>query len=125
VEFAIVAPLFVSLLFGAIEFGLIIYTQGMLAHASREGARFGVIYATPRRTQSEIQAVVQNYLNKVNLTSTATVTVTGAGGASGAPLSVGIDYTYQFFVLPKDINNLLGGKMANLNLAANAVMLME
>lgn len=125
VEFAVIAPLFIALLFAIVEFGMILYTKGMITHASREGARYGVVYCNPRRTVAEIQAVVQNYLNQCNLTSTATVTVNGAGGASGSPLTVTVAYTYQFFMLPKDINNYLAGRMANLNLTAATVMRME
>ncbi len=126
VEFAVLAPLFVALLFAIVEFGLILYTKSMLAHATREGARFGVVYTTPRRTSGEIEAVVQNFLNQTGLTSTATVTVTGAGGASGSSLDVLVNYTYNFFVLPKDMNKFFGGSMSNtLNLKADTVMNME
>jgi len=126
VEFAVLAPLFVALLFAIVEFGLILYTKNMLAHASREGARFGVVYCTPRRTDEEIKAVVQNFLNKYGLTSTATVTVTGAGGASGSSLDVLVNYTYNFFVLPADMNTFFGGSMSNtLNLTAETIMHME
>ena len=124
VEFAVIAPLFIALLFAVVEFGLIIYTKGMLAHASREGARYGVIYGTPKRTMSEIQTVVQDYLNQVGLTSTAIVNVAGAGGASGATLNVTVNYTYQFFVLPSSIPSYLA-KMPDLNLTSSALMQME
>lgn len=126
VEFAIIAPLFISLLFAIVEFGLIIYTKGMMTHASREGARFGVVYATPRKTVSEIQTVVQNYLNQMGLTSTATVAVTYPDGDSnsGNRLRVQLNYTYQFFVLPSNITKFLG-KMSDLNLTATADMRME
>ncbi|MBI4642331.1 MAG: pilus assembly protein [Deltaproteobacteria bacterium] len=126
VEFAIIAPLFISLLFAIVEFGLIIYTKGMMAHASREGGRFGVVYGIPRKTVSEIQAVVQNYLNQMGLTSTATVAVTYPDGNSdsGSRLRVDINYTYHYFVLPSNINQFLG-KMSDLNLTATAEMRME
>ena len=125
VEFAIIAPLFIAMLFAIVEFGLIIYAKGMLTHASREGARFGVIYAEPKRTQTEIQAKVREYLDQVGLTSDATVEVIGAGGLSKANLSVTVRYTYQFFVLPRNINDYLAGRMPDLNLTATSVMQME
>lgn len=40
VEFAVVAPVFVALLFGLIELGRAFETQNMLEVAAREGARF-------------------------------------------------------------------------------------
>ena len=125
VEFAIMAPLFIALLFAIVEFGMILYTKSMLAHASREGARFGVVYSVPRRTAGEIQGVVQNFLDRCDLTSTAAVTVYGAGGTSWNNLEVRINYTYHFFVLPQNINHYVFGKMADLNLTAKTVMRME
>lgn len=126
VEFAILAPLFVALLFAIIEFGMILYTKSMLAHASREGARFGVIYSNPRHTSGEIQTVVRNFLNTSGLTNAAAVNVTGAGGASEATLTVAVTYNYQFLVLPQDMNRFMGGTMPlTLNLAASTAMRME
>jgi Flp pilus assembly protein TadG len=127
VEFAVIAPLFISLLFAIVEFGLIIYTKGMLTHASREGARYGVIYGNPRRTVSEINTVVQNYLNDVGLTSTAVVSVTYPDGNnnSGSRLKVQVDYTYHYLVLPNNIAAFFSGKMPDLNLQATAEMRME
>jgi hypothetical protein len=42
VEFAVVLPLLVLLLFGSIEFGLLLYNQEVITNASREGARAGI-----------------------------------------------------------------------------------
>ena len=126
VEFAILAPIFIGLLFAIVEFGLILYTQSMLAHASREGARYGVVFCTPRRTTTEIRAVVQDYLNNCGLISTADVQVTGAGGASGNNLQILVDYNYQYFVLSRILNSFSGSSMASsIDLQANTVMIME
>jgi Flp pilus assembly protein TadG len=121
VEFSLLAPLFVVLLFGLVEFGLSIYSKGVLANASREGARFGVVYTTPRKTNTEVQSRVQDYLTKSGFTNTATINVTGAGGASGSALTVAVTYPYTFQVLPNFVSSLAG----TLNLTANTVMLME
>lgn len=121
VEFAILAPLFVVLLFGVLEFGLAVYNKGVVTNASREGARFGVIYSTPPKTAGDITAKVQEYLTKSGFTDTASINVTGAQGASGSPLSVTVTYPYNFQVLP----NFVCGLAGPLNLTANTVMLME
>jgi Flp pilus assembly protein TadG len=121
VEFAIIAPLFAMLLFGLVEFGLAMYEKGVVTNASREGARFGVVYSTPRKTQAEIVTKVQEYLTKSGFTTPATINVTGAQGASGNPLSVTVTYPYNFQVLP----NFVAGLTGSMNLNANTVMLME
>jgi Flp pilus assembly protein TadG len=71
VEFAIVLPLLLVILFGIVEFGLLLYDQAMITNASREGARSGVVYRFNYGTspgyydplsQSEVQDVVNAYL---------------------------------------------------------------
>lgn len=121
VEFSLLAPLFVVLLFGLVEFGLSIYSKGVLTNASREGARFGVVYTTPRKTTDEIKSKVQDYLNKSGFTDTPTINVTGAEGSSGTPLTVTVTYPYTFQVLPQFVCSFTG----SLNLTSNTVMLME
>ena len=120
-EFAILAPLFVVLLFGLVEFGLAMYSKGMITNASREGARFGVVYSTPRKTEAEIEAKVREYLAQAGFLDTAVIDAPGAQGASGAPLTVSVTYPYNFQVLPNFVTGLTG----SLNLTANTVMLME
>jgi len=121
VEFALLVPLFVVLLFGLVEFGLAMYSKGIMTNASREGARFGVVYATPRKTDAEIIAKVQEYLVNAGLMDSVDINVTGAQGSSGTPLSVSLTYPYSFQVLPNFVSGLAGP----LNLTANTVMLME
>jgi Flp pilus assembly protein TadG len=121
VEFSVLAPLFVVLLFGLVEFGLSIYSKGVISNASREGARFGVVFSTPRKTTGEITAKVQEFLTKSGFTDTANINVTGAQGASGSPLSVTVAYPYNFQVLPAFVSGLAG----TVNLTSNTVMLME
>ena len=43
IEFAIIFPLLVLLVMGAIEFGLLCYNKQVIINASREGARTGII----------------------------------------------------------------------------------
>jgi Flp pilus assembly protein TadG len=121
VEFAVLAPVFVVLLFGLVEFGMSIYSKEVIGNASREGARFGVVYTTPRKTTTEIRTKVQDYLTKSGFTGTATISVTGAGGASGSSLTVAVTYPYSFQVLPSFVSGLTG----TINLTANSIMLME
>jgi Flp pilus assembly protein TadG len=121
VEFSVLAPLFVVLLFSLVEFGMSVYSKEVITNASREGARLGVVYATPRKTTSDIKTAVQGYLTKSGFTATPTIAVTGAGGASGSQLTVNITYPYTFQVLPHFVSSLTG----TLNLNAKTIMLME
>ena len=71
VEFAIVAPLLVLLIFGIIEVGRLVMVQQILTNASREGARRAVL---EHATAAEVQTVADNYLSNSSI-SGATVTV--------------------------------------------------
>ncbi len=121
IELALVLPLFLVLLFGIVEFGLILYAQGILTNASREGARYGVVYSTPRKSAAQIETWVRDYLRDAGFTESVTVAVTGAGGNLGDPLDVRVDYTYHFLLLPQFVASL----GANLNLRAETVMRLE
>ncbi|OXI26849.1 pilus assembly protein TadE [Burkholderia sp. AU16482] len=123
VEFALVLPLLLLILFGIVEFGLVMFDQAVITNASREGARAGIVLKTPKATITEIQNVALNYCNSHLITlgsaSTPTVTVpSGQGGGFGTPLTVTV--TYKF-------NGLALGSMFNpisklLTLTATTVM---
>jgi len=49
VEFAIILPLLVVFLFGIIEFSLMFYDKAVITNASREGARYGILFAPAPR----------------------------------------------------------------------------
>lgn len=61
VEFAIVFPLLILLLFGIIEFGLYMFNRQVITNACREGARFGVVSRVPRYNNAQIQQEVLDY----------------------------------------------------------------
>ena len=113
IEFAIVLPVLVSLIFGSIEFSLLLYNQQIITNASREGARFGILMATPRNSANQIRATVENYcgghLVSFGADIPPSVDVTGAGGNSGDDLTVRVTHNYDFLVLsnlgfgPKDL----------------------
>lgn len=122
VEFALVLPLLLMILFGVIEFGLVLYNQEVITNASREGARFGIVIGSPRPATGAIQGVVNDYLTNAGLNAgNATVGVAGAQGASGNDLTVAVLYPYDFLVLP----NFVASLGSTLNLSATTVMKLE
>jgi len=148
VEFAIVLPLVLLLIFGIIEFGLLIYNKQILTNACREGGRAGVQQAAPpgvtqspnRYDVGQIQTVVQNYCsanlvtfgNSVNPlkflspVSSAYVDYCPVFASPPAKLQVKISYDYQFLVLPNIITGLFSGNMNNtITLIADTIMTCE
>jgi Flp pilus assembly protein TadG len=98
VEFALVLPIFLLLVFAIIEFSLALLDKAVITNASREAARAGIVLKVPKLTATEIQAVATGYcagsLITFGSTSAATVAVTGAQGNFGTPLSVTVTYNY-------------------------------
>jgi Flp pilus assembly protein TadG len=126
VEFAIVLPVLVLLLVGTMEFSILLYDQAMITNASREGARAGIVFHPNRLSDAEIKAVVDNYCAGHLITFGAapgpTTNISRAGsGSVGDPLTVTVNYQYDFLVLPNFMSSLAGG----INLAGQTVMRME
>ena len=71
VEFALILPVFLLMLFGAIEFGRAYYTVHLLTNAAREGARTG---ALPDKVESDVQGAVNDFLNGAALSGSWTTT---------------------------------------------------
>ena len=111
VEFAIILPVLLMLVFGIIEFGLLLFNRQIITNASREGARAGIVQS-PKLTGPEIQTIVDNYCTNRLVTFGTPVnpvtTVTGAGGGFSSDLTVQVQYTYTFLVLPNFMSGLLG-----------------
>jgi Flp pilus assembly protein TadG len=87
VEFAVVAPVFIMLIFGMVEFGRMVMVQQVLTNAAREGARLAVLDGA---TTTSVQTAVNSYLAS-GAVSGATVTVTPnppTSAAFGAPVTV-------------------------------------
>lgn len=132
VEFALVLPILVLIVFGIIEFSLVLYDKAMITNASREGARAGIVFRTDPGSgnysplpDSEIANIVNQYLSNYLITfvgpTNATTTVTRNGSGVGSELRVSVGYIYNFLVLPNFITNLTGG----INLSSDTVMRME
>lgn len=126
VELALVLPLLLMLVFGIIEFGLLLFNQQVITNASREGARFGIVQAIPRKTTDEVTAVVAAYtadhLVTFGTQAPPVVAMDNSGGTSFQDeLKVTVTYDYDFLVLPNFVTALAGTK----TLGAETVMLYE
>ena len=111
VEFAILAPVFLLLVFGIMDFGHAYYMKQMVSNASREGARYGARYTTntggthliPSAFSPGITTwVTSKYSSVLPADANLTVTPGGAGytsGTAGADLSVSVTATKHWWVL--------------------------
>lgn len=86
-EFAMVAGLFFTLIFGIIEFGRMLYTHNALADATRRGARYAVLHQS-----ADVAAVKNEVVYGRNIDA--------EGNPTGPPLIAGltpamVDVTYE------------------------------
>lgn len=113
VEFAIVLPLLLVLVFGMIEFSIMFYDKAVITNAGREGARAGIVYDFPARISTgDIETIVGNYcsgrLITFGSTNQETTTVSGPCTNAGDTITVTVTYPYDFLVLPNFVTTLTG-----------------
>ena len=109
VEFAVISVLLLSLVFGIIEFGILMFDKHILTNASREGARAGIVMRIPHVSNSAILGKVNTYAqaHMVSFDPSSTLTTTisppesSRVGAStfGTELEVSVTYPFDFLVL--------------------------
>ena len=139
IEFAIIAPLLFVILFGIIEFGVLLFDKAMLTNASREGARAGIVYDFDSSTGTNhpdnatiiaaVQQYCQDYLISFDSSSAVNIAISRSGSPSldsaGDQLTVNVTYPFRFLVFSNVLALLGGGINDNLNLQAETVMRME
>ncbi|MBU3628874.1 TadE/TadG family type IV pilus assembly protein [Polynucleobacter sp. AP-Reno-20A-A9] len=104
VEFALILPLLMMIVFGIINYGILLYDQAVITNAAREGARWGAINTsaaiscsgTASGTADPCQ--IANGYTQANLitfggATTSTSSATGAG-TSGTTVTVTVSYTF-------------------------------
>jgi Flp pilus assembly protein TadG len=101
VEFAIVLGCLLLLITGIMDFGHAFFLKQIVTNASREGARYGVVYQEPRLSVADITSKVNFYLEKAGLTdpSTTQVVVDPGTGAAGSQLTVTVSSTKTWWII--------------------------
>ena len=130
VEFALLVPLLLVLVFGIIDFGRALNAQITITQAAREGARVAALGQTADAATTRTNyAATGLTLTSVTVSGTGTGTVTGSGlacptgsGKAGADATVTVGYTFSFVTPVGALAGLFGGKASSLNLTAQGVM---
>lgn len=125
VEFALVLPVFILLLLGAVEFGRAYLDLHLLTNAAREGARVGSL---PGSNELDVQSSVNTFLQNADLSGSWSTSVvvkdpdgtTRSGGLSDAQEGdrVYVTVSYNFEVLS---GSVIPGWSGTVTLNSNCV----
>ena len=128
VEFAMVLPLFLVLLFALVDFGRAFYSWMVITNAAREGARAGAVQKDWPAMQTAIYDSMCNpYPDSCAVDTTKlTLTPTGVNGARGSQVTVQIAYAFSYATPLGDLVALIGGgALATPTLSAYSAMRLE
>ena len=95
VEFALIAPLLILLVFGIIEFGRVWSARNVYISAAREGARVAAVGGTAADAKTRVQDASTPY----TAPTTGSIIITPAGAtpcANNAGNSVAVSWTQAF-----------------------------
>ena len=123
VEFTLLVPIFLLLLFAIIDFGMGFYSWITVTNGAREGARLGVVLAT----QQQIEDRVYQAVSLPNESTQMTVTVTNAQGQPGESVVVKVDYDYDLITPLAGIVSFVSGDVIGptLTFSSTAEMRLE
>lgn len=131
VEFALVVPLLLTLIFAITDFGRLFYAQVSITSASREGARYSSLIsggASLSSIQTMVYASASNACKVASLSACTNVTVVGAPTLKVCDRNISNENTEVTvttpFVWTLPIGKLFGGTSTNLStLTSKGVML--
>lgn len=98
IETALTLPLILLFLFGIINYGIMLYNKAVITNASREAARFGVVYdsvAFDDAKKREVMSKVDNYCADRLVTFGAGSALTTAVTKTGNELVVNVTYNFK------------------------------
>ena len=150
VEFAIVLPLLLILIFGIIEFSVMFYDKAMLTNATREGTRAAILFAerpdsantagdydyaldVANKSQAIKDVVNQYCLNNLitfgdssDPLILSTDVQPGPCESSADSVTVSVSYKYTFLVFPKLVTAFFSGSFSDpFTISARTVMRCE
>ena len=106
IEFAVVLPVFLSLTFGVMEFGRMVFDSSIISHVARVGVRWAMVHGSSSASPAS-STDVQNYVQAHALgLSPLTVTTTWTpNNKPGSTVRVQVQYNFSTItrLLPTNI----------------------
>ncbi len=127
IEFALVLPILLLILFGIIEFSIALYDKSVITNASREAARAGILSRNTPLTEAQIRQVALNYCadRLISFSAGSTDPIVSVlkpqAPTTSDPLEVLVTFQYTGFGIGRLFANLSGP----IELSATTVMAYE
>ena len=123
VEFALLVPIFLILLFAIVDFGMGFHSWITVTNSAREGARLGAVAGT----EQQIIDRVHDTATLINEDTNMNVVVTNAQGLPGESVVVQVDYDYDLITPLASLVAFLSGDIIGptLELSSTAEMRLE
>jgi len=116
VEFAIILPLLVLILWGIIEFSILLYDKAMITNLSREAARAAIVFGNRDFTLGQLQTWLEGdpYVSGIKARYTEQLvsfkpgggvlppqmSVVAAGTGAGSTIAIDVTYDYNWLYFP-------------------------
>ncbi|MCL5110500.1 MAG: pilus assembly protein [Chloroflexi bacterium] len=95
VELALLLPVLLMLVLGALDLGRAFYYAAAVANATRVGAQYAIDPAIP---QADIKQAIVNEASPYLTLDPSRITFTTAGWADGNDLTVNVSYDFRFLI---------------------------
>jgi Flp pilus assembly protein TadG len=108
VEFAMVVPIFLILVFSIVDFGMGFHAWITVTNAAREGARIGAVGADSATIEARVEDTAGSLIS-----DDIAVTVVNAQGAPGDSVSVDVQYDYELITPLSNLLGIFGGGLGS------------
>jgi hypothetical protein len=128
VEFTLILPIFLILLFAIVDFGRGFYTWLLVTNAAREGARVAAVQSDNATINQRIHdSYCDNYPSSCALDSSKlTISKTNVQGPRGEPVEISLTYDFEFVTPMGDILQVItGGNLTAPSITAHSSMRLE
>lgn len=124
VEFAVVLPLLLLILFGILDFGRAFSYDNSATHLSSEGARWATVDSNPGAPSQTLQQYILSQASNAEMKNNATVCIKFPSGATTQGNPVEVTVAVKFDWLPFLRNAVFGGT-ASSTLTGKSIMRLE
>src|SRR5262245_33683902 len=98
-EFAILLPVLLLIVFGTMEFGMMMYGREIVTNATREGARYGIVAQTPPVSAGTMISQATTYLTGTGVApASVTFSAPACCGVTGSVVTVNAIYRYPWLI---------------------------